>query len=261
MCSNETCRQETELYTTQIGQLIIEKFRQKDAKFRILDLCSGSGCISLLLYALISKQIPSLEIFGIDISQKAVDLARQNLSHNISNGNISCKANEQIRFMRGDIFEDMGFSKTSYDVVISNPPYISPCGYDQRTARSVRNYEPKIALVPSTCHSNLDLSQDLDKRDTSIGDKFYPRVLEIAHKCNAKAVLTEVADLEQARRIATLVLKGGTWTDCEIWRDYPHSGIVSETMVHGMSVRTRGEGNGRSVLAWNASLNMTRCGS
>lgn len=98
------------------------------------------------------------------------------------------------------------------------------------------------------------------------GDTFYPRLLELAERVGAQVLLFEVADMEQAIRVARMVLgKGvGAWKGCEIWRDWPaaaggkvdgggdgdEDGEVEAVGIRGKDVRVRGEGNGRAVLAW-----------
>ncbi|KAK4987911.1 hypothetical protein LTR66_007466 [Elasticomyces elasticus] len=95
---------------------------------------------------------------------------------------------------------------------MSNPPYISPLEFDNTTSRSVRNFEPKIALVPPSDAALSGIDQ---------GDVFYPRLLAIAEEVGAKLVLLEVADLTQARRVATMAYKQRVWDGIEIWRDDP----------------------------------------
>ena len=112
----------------------------------------------------------------------------------------------------------------------------------------MRNYEPKSALVPSSIPGDSGPGTDS-------GDRFYPRLLETAEQVSAQVLLVEVADMEQAIRVAEMVVGKGrrVWEGCEIWRDWPAAGgegggeVVG---VQGQNVRVRGEGNGRAVLAW-----------
>ncbi|KAJ9630817.1 hypothetical protein H2203_001342 [Taxawa tesnikishii (nom. ined.)] len=132
-----------------------------------------------------------------------------------------------------------------WDILISNPPYISPQAFNRTTSRSVRNFEPKLALVPSP----QPISSPIDP-----GDVFYPRLLTIAKAVDAKLVLFEVADLEQAQRVASMVQKEGIWERTEIWRDDPttsEEGWSENVANNGTddSVLVRGRGNGRSVVA------------
>ena len=71
---------------------------------------------------------------------------------------------------------------------------------------------------------------------------------------SAQVLLVEVADMQQAVRVAEMVVGGGergNWEGCEIWRDWPAGGGEGEVVVvRGESVGVRGEGDGRAVLAW-----------
>lgn len=124
-----------------------------------------------------------------------------------------------------------------FDILISNPPYISPKSFNSTTSRSVRKFEPRLALVP-------------DPPDET-GDLFYPHLFRIASQVNAKMVLFEVADLHQAKRVAEMAMKD--WPHVEIWRDDP-AAKPDETdtiVVDGKSIAIRGRGHGRSVFAYS----------
>lgn len=145
-------------------------------------------------------------------------------------------AQSQIQFVQADIFDDISkaIPDGNWDIVISNPPYISPKGFNKNTSRSVRNYEPKIALVPSpslsTSHAATGLPGDDETKatsDTTIGDSFYPQILKIASQVKARMVLMEVSDLAQAKRVASQGIRSGYWQyQCEIWRDWPDEAEV-----------------------------------
>ncbi|PYI15787.1 S-adenosyl-L-methionine-dependent methyltransferase [Aspergillus japonicus CBS 114.51] len=70
---------------------------------KVLDLCTGTGCITLLLHALLSPSYPSLKIVGIDIHPPALRLARTNLHHNVTLGDLSTRATEEVEFRRADV--------------------------------------------------------------------------------------------------------------------------------------------------------------
>lgn len=96
---------------------------------RILDLCSGSGCIAISL----AFTFPSAEIIGADISPEALRVARKNAE----NMNLGRKVN----FVQSDIFENI---EGKFDFIISNPPYI-PTDVIATLSPEVRN-EPRLAL-------------------------------------------------------------------------------------------------------------------
>ena len=133
-----------------------------------------------------------------------------------------------------------------WDVLISNPPYISRVAYWKTTTRSVRAFEPKLALVPPASAT--------DSTDAEQGDRFFPRLLAIAKDVEAKIVLFEVADVEQAMRVARMAGDLGSFDGIEIWRDQPDHGRDNYTTE---SVETDipviGSGNARSVLCWRGA--------
>ena len=115
-------RFETELLVEKTIKLIRKYF---DRKIDILDIGTGSGCIAISLF----KEVDS-NIDGIDISNEALDVAKEN---NILN-------NTNVNFYQSDVFSNVS---GKYDVIISNPPYIS---YDEEIMDIVHNNEPHSAL-------------------------------------------------------------------------------------------------------------------
>ena len=104
---------------------------------RILDLCTGSGCILLSLL----KYSNECEGIGVDISPKALEVAREN----------AARLGLDAVFLEGDLFAplaDFQSDKTTdrlFDMIISNPPYIETAVIDTLMPE-VRDYEPRIAL-------------------------------------------------------------------------------------------------------------------
>ncbi|KAK0635652.1 S-adenosyl-L-methionine-dependent methyltransferase [Bombardia bombarda] len=274
-------RPETEAYTVELARIILAERRSRtqpsssgegtqQTSMNVVDFCSGSGCIALQLYSSLQPTCPSLRVLGLDISPKAISLARENLRHNIHLNKLPHHNTQQsTHFRQADLFSEDHIEKTltdqKWDVMISNPPYISHKFFAQQTSRSVRNYEPKLALVPG---------RHLQKHPDHLGmgaryncapeDVFYARLLEIAKTLKPRRILLEVGDEEQAVRVVTIVCQDAMlsrlYTDVEIWRDEPHpafqrrrigsSGVGGESEGgpgRGRQIRIRGSGEGRSV--------------
>lgn len=261
-------RQETAASVTHLAHLL----RKSSSSLRVLDLCTGTGCIPLLFHDVFysgrakeDASQPSLDILGVDISSTALSLARENLVHQIaSQAHISQASQERTRslhrigFVQADVFKteeslipalarvshlEEEDASPSFDILISNPPYISPSA---RLPRSVRLFEPELALIPDESPGH----------NTTRGDEFYPALLHAADLVNAKVLLFEVGDLEQAKRVAEMTVKSGTWETVEIWRDHPSQGSSEEVLdIGGQKVTIRGEGNGRSVFAVRGEAN------
>ncbi len=122
-------RQDTEV----IIENLIEKYKTKD-NIKALDLCTGSGCIAISL----AHYLPNISMTAIDISEAALKIAKKNCSHN----NLS----NRINFLQLDILKE-NISDGSYNLIVSNPPYISKEKYINLNPL-VRDHEPEIALYP-----------------------------------------------------------------------------------------------------------------
>jgi len=233
-------------------------------KLRILDVCSGSGCISLLLHALISKQFHYLKIRGVDISNDAVKLARENLDRNFKNGVLHDSARDwghasaQVAFIQQDVLRppppdsDQYEVGKGFDIIISNPPYISQKKFLKETTRSVRTYEPKLALVPPYAKHpppGFPPQEDI----------FYHRLMDMHQKYQSKVTLMEVGDAEQALRVVNLFFKNrslANWNHLELWRDFPGQEAdprkLSVLYVNGKLVQVKGQGKVRSVVIFRS---------
>lgn len=137
---------------------------------------------------------------------------------------------------------------TKLDLLISNPPYIPPRSFARDTERSVRNYEPKLALVPNRSKEEIE---ELNSNGADIlADIFYARLLSLSRTLEPKRVLLEVAGLEQARRVISMVYRDSwareQYPRVEMWRDYPKGGS-EELDVNGREALVWGNGNVRVV--------------
>ena len=105
-----------------------------DKQIDVLDLCTGSGCISICLRNSL-KNDNKLDVYASDISAGAINIAKENSkTHNTS-----------ITFIQSDLFNDVRFAGKKFDVIVSNPPYIS---LDEKAVMSedTLKYEPSLAL-------------------------------------------------------------------------------------------------------------------
>ena len=116
-------RPETEELVEKTSVLIKELFSDN---INILDIGTGSGCISIAL----KKIFPNSIVEGIDISEEAIEIAKDNATEN----------NVDINFYQSDIFSNIN---NKYDCIISNPPYLKEGDYIMDI---VKNNEPHLAL-------------------------------------------------------------------------------------------------------------------
>lgn len=159
----------------------------------LIDLGTGSGCISIVL----KKELETLNITGLDISNKALKLARKNAKNN--------KAD--INFIKENIFKFKPVNK--YDILISNPPYITE---DDEISPNIK-YEPKKAIftndglkyyrhIMSTC------SNYLNKKNLiafEIGDKQGKDLKKLAKDFFPKATIKLERDLSGRDRYLFII--------------------------------------------------------
>lgn len=144
-------RWETEEWTHKLVNLLYPTWKKKEnRKRRILDICTGTGCIALGL----ATHLPpnSSIITGIDISQQAIQLAKENLKihQTMLNGN---KVNFKIQdicdqhlLSLSELINNNDNDDERIDLVVSNPPYVTYEEYHGLDLE-VKNWEDKRALV------------------------------------------------------------------------------------------------------------------
>ena len=122
-------RMDTEVLVDQAKELLLGK--KMDA--RILDLCTGSGCITCA----IGHELPATHLVAVDISSAALDIARRNAA--------ACKVISRVIFMQTDVLSSPPLGLGEFDMIVANPPYI-PSDEIPKLDPSVRDYEPIWAL-------------------------------------------------------------------------------------------------------------------
>ena len=135
--NNVLCpRPETELLVEEVLNCIkfaknsknnAKNMQKTVKKLKILDLCTGSGCI-----AIATKKNCDEEIFASDISKKAIYVARKNAK------NLDAK----IKFIYSNLFQNI---KEKFDIIVSDPPYIKSSDIKNLDVE-VKNYDPLLAL-------------------------------------------------------------------------------------------------------------------
>jgi release factor glutamine methyltransferase len=101
-----------------------------ERRLKVLDLCTGSGCLGIAL----AKEFPGAGVVGTDISETALEYARQNAHMN---------GIENVTFLRGSLFEPLEGMR--FDIVVSNPPYIRRTEIG-RLQPEITEWEPMEAL-------------------------------------------------------------------------------------------------------------------
>lgn len=116
--------------TETLVEAVIEK-TDENKNMKILDICTGSGCIGISTACFRSSAYVDL----IDISDKAIEIAKKNIVRN--------NVQSRVKVQKMDILNE--YPSEKYDIVVSNPPYIETEVIDTLQTE-VKNHEPRLAL-------------------------------------------------------------------------------------------------------------------
>jgi release factor glutamine methyltransferase len=126
--------------TEELVEWIIEstKLEAGSKKLNILDIGTGSGCIPISL----KKEIPNSNVFSVDVSEKALEMAKKNAVDNEA----------EVHFILQNILEIDNLKQLptsnfqlQFDIIVSNPPYVRNLE-KQEIKKNVLDYEPHLAL-------------------------------------------------------------------------------------------------------------------
>lgn len=176
-------RQDTEI-------LVEEVLKELHDGMRILDMCTGSGCIllSLLHYS------NDCEGLGVDLSAEALEVAGRNVLKVLTP-----EKAEHAHFLQSDLFEKV---EGKFEIIVSNPPYIASAEIE-KLMPEVRDHEPRMAL---------DGTED--------GLHFYRRIIKEAgkHLVNSGMLFFEIG-YDQGQAVSELMRTGG-YREVQVVQDY-----------------------------------------
>jgi len=176
-------RQDTEI-------LVEEVLKELHDSMRILDMCTGSGCIllSLLHYS------NDCEGLGVDLSAEALEVAGRNVLKVLTP-----EKAEHAHFLQSDLFEKV---EGKFEIIVSNPPYIASAEVE-KLMPEVRDHEPRMAL---------DGTED--------GLLFYRRIIKEAgkHLVNSGMLFFEIG-YDQGQAVSELMRAGG-YREVQVVQDY-----------------------------------------
>ena len=175
--------------TEELVRWVLDDCDKDDDRIRMLDVGAGSGCIAISL----KKAMPDAELWAIDISEEALQTAREN----------ALSLGAEVNFIRIDILDENTRSGLpEFDVIISNPPYVTPADRELMH-RNVTDHEPGLALFVDDDAPLIFYREiiDFSKDHLARGGRLY-------FECNES----------NANEVAALLKKGG-FDDIELKRD------------------------------------------
>lgn len=119
--------------TCAVTDLAIKKALFLDSNPRILDLCTGSGCIGLA----VASRVKDAKVTLADYSKEALAVAKKNVTTQKLSGRVSC--------LQVDALKEPSAFLGKFDMIVSNPPYITTQEMEELPA-SVKDFEPELAL-------------------------------------------------------------------------------------------------------------------
>ncbi len=195
-------RPETEL----LVQRAIEFIRTRGDHPRVLDLCTGCGCIAVA----IAKNVTGCQVTASDISDKAVSVAEKNVTQ--------YGLADHVTLLLGDLWEAIE-GQEPFDLIVSNPPYVSISEY-QSLDKNVRDYEPNSALLAGP--EGLDI---------------YQRIIpEAGRYLKPSGLLMMEIGYQQGEIVQKLLGQTKQFQDIEVIQDFQkHDRVVKATLVSSES--------------------------
>jgi release factor glutamine methyltransferase len=183
--------------TEHLVEVGLARTRRVSLSARVLDLCTGSGCVAISL----ARERPTSSVLASDVSKDALALAAENALR---------LGAYNVGFVASDLFAAFRPGKDLFDLVTANPPYIAESEIPSLSV-DIRGYEPRLAL-----EGGAD------------GLTFLRRIVAEAHAfLDAEGVLAVEIGSDQGRAVEALFAEAG-YRDVAVQRDYGgHDRIVS----------------------------------
>lgn len=193
-------RPETEILVEKVVDFLLTdvSYQQKENYPRIFDLCTGTGNIAISL----TKTFSHCKIISSDICQRALHLAKENAAaHNVL---------DNINFIKADLFQAVEGLKSFFDVIVSNPPYISEDDFKKLPIEVTK--EPSEALIAGI--DGLDFYRSIIMKASGflkkggllaleLADDSCSKVEDIFNNSNAYTSIKIFNDLNSIPRVIT----------------------------------------------------------
>ncbi|UZR93312.1 peptide chain release factor N(5)-glutamine methyltransferase [Chondrinema litorale] len=176
--------------TEELTQKVIDALHAEESNnANILDIGTGSGCIAIA----IKKYVSESNVFAMDVSERALEVARNNAK--------TLKAN--VEFIQADILKNIEEKLPFFDIIVSNPPYVTQLE-KEKMRENVLNFDPHLALFVENENYLL----------------FYKAIINFAtsHLKQYGRLFFEIN--EQFGKEMTLLLKQNNFVEVELLKDF-----------------------------------------
>jgi len=179
-------RPETEL----LAQRAIEFLRQRSGPQSVCDLGTGCGILAVT----IARNVPDAKVVATDLSEPALAVAARNIEKH--------QLQDRIELRHGDLFEPLVAKLDQFDLLVSNPPYVSAAEY-AALDKNVKDYEPRLALYAGA--DGLDVYRRISEKAEQFLKPDGLLLLEIGYT--------------QGDAVRALLEHAGTFTDIKVEKD------------------------------------------
>lgn len=178
-------RADTEILVEEAIRICKDELKQKES-IKVLDMCTGSGCIAIS----IAKSVSNASVSAVDISDEALKVAKENAKQN----------DVSVEFIQSDLFTKL--DSQEFDLIVSNPPYIKS-DVVSTLEEEVKEHEPILAL---------DGGKD--------GLDFYKKISKIAkYYLSSNGYLIFEIGFDEAEELQNVLTKDG-YNNIRVLKDY-----------------------------------------
>ncbi|KAL5523671.1 hypothetical protein ACEPAG_7844 [Sanghuangporus baumii] len=226
-------RPETEDWTLRLARLLsssssslrARRTNREGEPLKLLDLCTGTGCIPLLICHMWRQNGGNVRALGVDIAGEAIELANENAEHvKVKSQSQLNEENARVSFLQADILDDkfprmlneLGWS--AVDVLTSNPPYIPLHEYNLLSP-SVRDFEDPRALLGNPSHAP---ELEIETGGRGRGLAFYHTIADLIRQHNlvrpGGVIALEVGH-DQSAEVEHIMQSRANVSSIEVWED------------------------------------------
>ncbi len=188
--------------TEQLVEISIDFLKTRRGHQKILEPCTGSGCISIAL----AKNFPDCDIVSTDISESALSVAEKNIENH--------SLRDQTKLLKGNLYDPLipEMEDEQFDLIVSNPPYVTNAEYE-KLEENVKEYEPRRALLAG--EYGTDVIEPLIEKAAEFLKSGGSLIFEIGY--------------QQANLVKQLINENKNFENVNIFKDFQKNDRIART--------------------------------